>query len=213
MTVALRLIDYQQRALACTRCHDEALLYAGAEGRAYPLFQRDPTGRAAILVVAEAPNLTDSFDEDKRRLTYDADTDPTGVFARELLLSVGLSHQDVVFTNAVLCLPARRAGKYPVSARQLALCSPWLAQLIEAAQPRVVVTFGARALHAVGVLERHGLRLKGSAGKLHRWHGRKLLPLYHPGRLGRISRSPEQQLQDIAVLREELPAGGERAGQ
>jgi hypothetical protein len=78
-----RLSAYQQEARTCTRCHDLRLLHDEPDARAYPLFQQAPTGAARVLVVAEAPNWTDSFDANKRRLTYDVDTDPTGVFARE----------------------------------------------------------------------------------------------------------------------------------
>ncbi|WP_408891714.1 uracil-DNA glycosylase family protein [Myxococcus faecalis] len=153
------------------------------------------------MVVAEAPNLTDSFDADKRRLTYDVDTDPTGGFARELLVSVGLRVEDVLFTNAVLCLPARKKGKHPVSARQMELCRPWLAKLIEVADPLVVITFGARALDALGRLEEHGLTLRTGVGKLHPWRGRQILPLYHPGLLGWVTRNAARQFQDSAVLK------------
>lgn len=47
---------------------------------------------------SEAPNLTDSFDADKRRrLTYNLDTDPTGIFVRELIASVGMRIEEVLF--------------------------------------------------------------------------------------------------------------------
>jgi hypothetical protein len=63
-------------------------------------------------VVGEAPNHADTFDPDKGYLTYDYNTDPTGRFMRTLLIEeAGLRAEevdDVLFTNAVLCLPARR---------------------------------------------------------------------------------------------------------
>lgn len=39
----------------------------------------------------------------------------------------------------------------------------------------------------------------------HRWFGRVLFPLYHPGRRGRLSRSEGQQLDDWRALRDVLP--------
>lgn len=209
--LAQRLSAFQREVSGCTRCHAQRLVYGGPEGTAYPLFQVAPTGAARVLVVAEAPNLADTFDPAKGRITYEADTDPTGVFACKLIASVGLRVEDVLFTNAVLCLPARKNGKHPVGARQIELCRPWLAQLIEVADPLVVVTFGARALASLNGLEKHSLALKAGVGKLHPWRGRWLLPLYHPGQLGRVTRRASQQLEDIAVLREYL-AGRTSAG-
>ena len=193
---------FRSEASRCTLCREQGLLYQHEDGRwACPLFHRGSTCSSGIVVVAEAPNFDDTFDPDKQRLTYDAETDPTGRFARELFASVGLSPDDVLFTNSVLCLPAKQGDKFPVKAQQRNLCRPWLIRLIELVDPGVVVTLGGQALDAVGRIERHGLALKNGAGTLHDWYGRKLLPLYHPGRLGRLARSAEQQMRDIGVLR------------
>jgi uracil-DNA glycosylase family 4 len=155
--------------------------------------------------VAEAPNHADTFDENKGYLTYDSETDPTGRFTVELLASVGLKPEDVLITNAVLCLPARKGERHPVSTRQVDFCGTWLERLIRDADPAVVVTLGAQALTALGRLEPHGLDLRTGVGKLHPWKGRHLLPLYHPGMLSRnLSRSAAEQLQDIAVLKSVL---------
>lgn len=197
----------QVEVKSCARCHHEMLLHVEAKERAYPLFQRSPPWPVRVMVVGEAPNYEDSFDPAKRRLTLEPDTDPTGAFMFELLASVGLRPEQVLFTNSVLCLPARnQEGKHAVAARQQDLCSEWLARFIDAANPAVVVTFGAVALQGVGRLERHGFSLSKGVGKLHPWRGRHLLPLYHPGRLGRVSRSAEKQMEDISVLRGVLAA-------
>lgn len=168
------------------------------------MLQPSPTGSLGILIVGEAPNWDATYDANKGYLTYDADTDPTGQFMRRLLVEeVGLSEpeiDDVLFTNGVLCLPTRKGERFPVSAKQTDLCKPWLVRLIEDAAVKVVVTMGGKPLEAVNRIERHGLTLK-NAGALHPWFGRKLLPLYHAGLLGRISRPEAQQRRDIRVLR------------
>jgi uracil-DNA glycosylase family 4 len=166
------------------------------------LFDRDASCPSGVLVVAEAPNHDDTFSADKGYLTYDIETDPTGNFTRELLASVGLVPSDVLFTNAVLCLPALRGKRYQVTRGIKEACSPWLRRLIIDAEARVVVTLGAKALNAVRLIEDHGMpQLKGNSGKPIPWFGRHLLPLYHPGRLGRISRSQQDQYADISTLR------------
>lgn len=202
-----RLRRFQVEASDCARCSEHGLLFVEGVKRARPLFQADATGAARVLVVAEAPNDSDTFDPKKGRLTYAPDTDETGRFATKLLESVGLRIQDVLFTNAVLCLPARRNGRFPVRVEQMDLCGEWLNRLIVDADPLVVVTFGAHALRALDRVHPHRLRLREAVGQLHSWAGRRLLPLYHPGRLGRLSRTVEQQLADVAVLKSALLAG------
>lgn len=83
--------------------------------------------------------------------------------------------------------------------------------MIAATNPRVVVTLGATALKSAMLIDQDGavpsrkeLRLASSVGRLHDWQGRKLLPLYHPGRRAQITRTKSQQLADIRVLRDYL---------
>ena len=127
---------------------------------------------------------------------------------RELLINeVGLRANeidDVLFTNAALCLPTERDGKHPVGKKQMDRCRPWLVRLIEDTEVKVVVTMGATPLRALNHIERHRLTLRSGVGKLHPWFGRKLLPLYHASLLGRVSRPAEQQRADIRPLREVL---------
>lgn len=203
---------FQADAKVCTRCRDlegANLLFVDlARGCATPMLARSPTAALGVLVVGEAPNHADTFDPDKGYLTYDYDTDPTGRFMRALLIEeAGLRAEevdDVLFTNAALCLPARRNDKHSVSVKQVDACKPWLVRLIEDAEITIVVTMGATALRALNRIERHGLVLKQAAGHLHSWQGRKLLPLYHAGLLGRVSRNEAAQRADMRALRHHL---------
>jgi hypothetical protein len=43
-----------------------------------------------------------------------------------------------------------------------------------------------------------------AAGQIHAWHGVALLPLYHAGLLGRISRDEAAQRADMRALRRHL---------
>lgn len=204
----VKLVTFEAEAKACTRCHELELLHVDeTRGVARPMLQQRPTGALGILIVGEAPNWDDTYHPDKGHITYDPDTDPTGRFISLLIDDVGLRADeiaDVLFTNAALCLPTSRDGKYPVGKRQTDLCRPWLIRLIEDADVKVVVTMGATPLRALNRIERHKLTLRSGVGKLHRWFGRTLLPLYHAGLLGRISRTAKQQRADIRPLREHL---------
>lgn len=206
--VKQKLVAFNADASGCTTCAPLGLIYDGERGRARPLLTREPNGAAGILIVGEAPNADDTFDPIKGHLTYDADTDPTGKFMRSLLVEeAGLRADEidnVIFSNAVLCLPRQQSDKFPVTSQHMKECTVWLKRLIDDAQPTVVVTMGAVALRAAQLVERHRLELATSAGRLHGWYGRKLLPLYHAGRLGRLSRSEVQQRQDMRALRVHL---------
>jgi uracil-DNA glycosylase len=206
---ARRLRVYQEDASACARCHEPGHLFVDpVHGTARPILARSPTGALGVLIVGEAPNYGDTFDPAKGYLTYDPETDPTGRFMRSLLIDEAglLPHEvdDILFSNTVLCLPRRRNGKHPVSTRQIDACKPWLVRLIQDADITIVVTMGAVALGAVGRIERHGLTLARDAGRVHAWYGRKLLPLYHAGLLGRISRKEALQRADMRALRDHL---------
>lgn len=211
-----RLTTFHSDASGCTTCHEHDLLHVDEQhGCARPILQRSPTGSLGILVVGEAPNWDDTYLPGKGYLTYEADTDPTGRFMRMLLVEeVGLSEaeiDDVLFSNSVLCLPAEESGKHRVRRKQLDLCMPWLRRLIDDADAKVVVTMGATPLRALNGVERHRLTLRSAAGKLHPWYGRQVLPLYHPGLLGRVTRPAERQRMDIRPLRDFLLRGASRS--
>lgn len=201
---------FRTEASRCTACFEQGLLHQHDDGRrGLPLFHAAASCPSGVVLVAEAPNFADTYDTNKGRITVDEETDPTGRFMRELLGSVGLAPEDVLVTNTVLCLPARKNGKFRVTSRMIANCSPWLERVIVAADAKVVVTWGGVALAALKRVEPHSLILREAVGKLNPWFGRQLLPLYHPGRLARLTRSEEQQRADILCLADLL--GGWRA--
>jgi uracil-DNA glycosylase len=206
--VMARLSIFNTDASACTRCRSLGLLHTEARGVARPVLTKNPNGSLGVLVVGEAPNVDDTFNPAKRYLTYDGDTDPTGRFMRSLLIEEGGLTEDelndVLFTNAVLCLPRKQSDKFPVTARHLRECSQWLKRLIDDSASTIVVTMGATALRAAGLVAPHSLDLRAGVGKLHNWYGRRLLPLYHAGRLGRISRPEADQRRDMRALRVHL---------
>jgi uracil-DNA glycosylase family 4 len=199
------LILFRDAARGCVECRSLGLVHYDTKlGWGYPLFHEGATCPTQVIVVGEAPNWDDTYDQSKRRLTYDIETDPTGNFARDVFATVGLAPCDMLFTNGVLCLPTRRGKKHPVRAAQSWNCLKWLKMAIDSCNAKVVVTLGGAALDAVGRLSRHHLTLGTSAGKAHAWNNRLLFPLYHPGRLGRIARPPDRQIDDIQPLKELL---------
>jgi uracil-DNA glycosylase family 4 len=193
---------FREAASHCTDCRSAGLVHKTDDGEwARPLFHLEGTGSSDVLCVFEAPNYSDTYDPDKRRMTCNPGTDPSGQFTYELLNHIGLVPEEVVFTNAVLCLPAANDGRYPVRAAQESACSQWLRGLIEAVDPLAIVTFGGAALRAIGRAHNERLVLSEAAGRLSASGTRLILPLYHPSALGRVTRSASQQLADIEALK------------
>jgi len=152
----------------------------------------------------EAPNWDDTYNPRKGYITCDPGTDETGKFLFEMLKSINLAPSNVILTNAVLCLPITKHGKNKPGASQLTNCSRWLAELVDAVGPKVIVTFGAVALDAVNRIEKHHMSLRQALGRVVPWRGRKMLALAHPSPLGRANRVAELQMQDIKVLQKLL---------
>lgn len=195
---------WRLRIRRCRRCYEIAppLAFFGEEGAARPLFHEEGDLESDILFVLEAPNLSDTFDSHKGRLTFGEASDPTGSFFEECLEEqLGIRPEQTMIINSVLCLPARIGGKHPVCADQRSLCSPNLVSTIESVDPMVIATLGTAALDALRLIERHRLKLRDAVARPHKWFGRILFPLYHPGTLGRVSRSADKQRADYRTLR------------
>jgi uracil-DNA glycosylase family 4 len=125
---------------ACTRCVD-----AGFLAVARPVF----SGRAdqRILLVGQAPG----------RVEDDLSRPFAGRAGRQLMRWMergGFTGEDdvrrrIYMTAMTTCFPGRtpdgRGDRRP-SAREVALCAPWLDSLIELLQPRLVIPVGTLAL-------------------------------------------------------------------
>ena len=192
----------------CTKCRqmDPPLIHYDPEGGwAHPLFHEEGNTDAEVLFIVEAPNYADTYDPTKQRLTVRPDTDPSGRFFDHILRHVlGLKPEDVYVTNAVLCLPRKRKGRYYVLPALVQACSENLRRILVEVDPKVVVTQGRKALHAIKNIERHRLEFKEAVAKPHEWFGRILFPVYHTSALARVTRSARQQEEDYAKLRELL---------
>jgi SpoVK/Ycf46/Vps4 family AAA+-type ATPase len=72
---------------------------------------------------------------------------------------------------------------------------------IDLIDPSVIVTLGLVALEALKRIHYHDFVLKDAIGKVHRWNGRLLVPLYHPSPQVLASHRREaEQLNDYKVI-------------
>ena len=159
---------------------------------------------ARVMFIAEAPGRFGG-DTTGIPLTNDA----SGRHFRLLLAESQVNIKHIFITNAVLCNPrdAQDRNRKP-HRTELQNCSGWLRLQIAVIDPRVIVTLGVTALHALGSLEAHEYRLRTHCRRSLPWAGRTLIPLYHPSPLVRPWRSDAEQLQDFLWLGEYLRDSG-----
>ena len=129
-----------------------------------------------VLFVAEAPGRQGA---DRTRRPFCGDK--SGFNFQTLLDSIGLERSQIFVTNSVLCSPrsSTDANRRPKRS-EVRNCSNFLQQTIRLIDPPIISTLGAVALEAIKNIEPHSLSLKTDAGTVNDWHGRKLIPLYHP---------------------------------
>ena len=156
-------------AAACRLCP------ALVERRAV-LSEKNGSFGARVMFIGEAPGRQGG---DRTGVPFSADN--SGRNFERFLASIKLARAATFITNAVLCNPRKASGANRTpSVREAANCSNFLRGQIALVNPRVVVTLGRVALDALRRIHYHGLTLQNSAGQIHEWDGRLLVPLYHP---------------------------------
>jgi len=186
------------RAQACQRCPRMV-------GRTRVLSAQNGPLDARVLFVAEAPGRLGG---DRTGVPLSADQ--SGRNFGEFLSGAGLDRADVFVTNAVLCNPrdARGLNARP-SVGELRNCSTHLADLLAILDPPWVVTLGRVALDALGRIAPHNVVLARDVATPIPWHGRTLVPLYHPSPNSVAHRGRAQHHADYARLVALLDGGAE----
>jgi uracil-DNA glycosylase len=161
------------------------------------LSERNGNLSPRILFIAEAPGRQGG---DRTRIPLSGDQSGRN-FAR-FIASINVTRAEIFITNAVLCNPRKASGanRKPTEA-EVSNCSEFLRRQIELLDAPVVVTLGAVSLAALKRVEYHELTLKESAGQVHEWNGRLLVPVYHPSPQVLASHRREAaQLQDYKAI-------------
>ncbi|HZS08135.1 MAG TPA: uracil-DNA glycosylase [Blastocatellia bacterium] len=152
---------------------------------------------ARVMFIAEAPGRNGG---DRTRIPFHGDA--SGRNFESLLASINLTRRDIFITNSVLCSPRKPGGANDRPKREeIRNCSDFLRRQIELVNPHVIATLGAVALEALRLIEPHKFTLRDHAARVGRWHGRLLVPLYHPSPQVIITaRSLDEQKRDYQVL-------------
>src|SRR5438132_10823830 len=152
---------------------------------------------ARVMFIGEAPGRKGA---DRTRTPFSGDQ--SGKNFERFLASIDLQRSEIFITSAAICNPraASGANRRP-KASEIRNCSAFLQRTIELVEPAVIVTLGTVALDALKLLHYHEFTLKNDAGKIRRWDGRLLVPLYHPSPQVLItSRDEKAQLRDYEVV-------------
>jgi len=181
-----RLVETAQGCGVCPRMEGRRRVLGAANG---PL-------DAAVCFVAEAPGRRGGD-----RTDIPLCGDQSGRNFERLLAAAGLDRSSVFITNAVLCNPRDREGRNaPPATAEIRNCSAHLAATLHLVQPRYVVALGSVALRALALIAPHEAALARNVGEVIPWHGRWLVPLYHPSPRAQLHRAFSLQVEDFQRL-------------
>jgi len=153
----------------CRRCK----LYGG---RAHLVFG-DGAANARLMFVGEAPGA----EEDKQGVPF---VGAAGQLLNNMLSKLGLRREEVYIANII---KSRPPGNRDPEADEIAACLPFLEKQILAIRPRVIVTLGRIATHALLGTKEPLTRLRGH---WQRYRDIRVMPTFHPSYL---LRSPQER--------------------
>ena len=152
------------------------------------------------MFVGEAPG----FHEDKQGEPF---VGAAGQLLTTLLGGIGLSRDDVYICNTLKCRPPGNRDPMP---DEIESCKPWLKEQIDLIDPRVIATL---CNFATQLLIGRKVAISRVRGQRVDWHGRVLIPTFHPAailRSGSAGLAMQQIEQDFLLIRktlDEIPAG------
>jgi DNA polymerase len=171
------LADVAAEAATCTRCRL-------AETRTQVVFGvGDPD--ADLLFIGEAPGLH----EDRQGEPF---VGAAGQLLTRMLEGIGLRREDVYIANVLKSRPPGNRDPLP---DEIEACTPWLIEQISIIQPLVLVTLGNFATKYVLQTQRGITAMRGS---VYPWHGRKVIPTFHPAAILHGGGEKSRQFQDLS---------------
>ena len=180
------LVESVQHCDLCPRLSNRRKVLSSANGSV----------DSKVLFVAEAPGRLGA---DRTGIPLFGDR--TGDNFDMLLANIGWRRESIFITNAILCNPKQENGNNGTpTPEEIANCSAYLEMVITLLNPDVIVTLGATALCALGMLSPHGIELRDGVAQDVPWRNARLFPLYHPGPRAIIHRSLPKQRSDFMLL-------------
>ena len=187
MAAVETLEGYAAATASCTRCRL-------AQGRTQVVFGAG-NPRADLMFVGEAPG----FHEDKQGVPF---VGQAGKLLDGLLAGVDLRREDVYIANVLKCRPP---GNRDPQADEIESCEPHLFRQIELIEPKVIATLGN---FATKLLSGRPLGITRMRGSVYPWHGRKVIPTFHPAAIlrggGEKARQFGELQEDFALIKRTL---------
>ena len=182
------LVEVAVEAADCTKCRL-------AEGRTQVVFGVG-NADADVMFIGEAPG----FHEDKQGEPF---VGAAGHLLTRMLDEVlSVARHDVYIANVIKCRPP---GNRDPQEDEIESCTPWLVEQVSLIQPRVIVTLGNFATKFVLQTAQGITRMRGRA---YPWHGRTVVPTFHPAAIlrggGESSRQFLDFRDDFELIRETL---------
>jgi uracil-DNA glycosylase len=146
---------------------------------------------ARLMFVGEAPGA----DEDQQGRPF---VGAAGGLLGNMLAKLGLSREEVYIANV---LKSRPPGNRDPEADEITACLPFLKKQIKAIRPRVIVTLGSIATHALLDTKTPITRLRGN---WQRYHNIRVMPTFHPSYLLRFAQERHKTWADMQQVMEYL---------
>jgi uracil-DNA glycosylase family 4 len=185
--VTRTLVDVASEASTCTRCRL-------AETRTQVVFGVG-NHDADLMFIGEAPGMH----EDRQGEPF---VGAAGQLLTRMLEGIGMTREQVYIANVLKCRPP---GNRDPQDDEIETCTPWLVEQISLIQPIVIMTLGNFATKFVLQTQRGITTMRGS---VYPWHGRKVIPTFHPAAIlrggGEKSRQFIELEEDFELVRRTL---------
>lgn len=145
---------------------------------------------AEVMFVGEAPGA----DEDMQGLPF---VGRAGQLLTRMIEAIKLRREDVYIANILKCRPPGNRDPHPA---EIEKCEPILIRQIELIRPKIICALGRISGKT---LLRTEASLAALRGKVHDYHGVKLVVTYHPAALLRNPNWKRPAWDDLKFLRRE----------
>ncbi len=175
----LTLSEVREELGECTRCplHRTRKNLVFGEG----------SGQAKLVFVGEAPGE----EEDNQGRPF---VGRAGQLLTRIITAMGLKREDVYICNILKCRPP---GNRNPKEDEISTCEPFLLKQIDAINPEIICALGT---FAAKTLLRVEAPISSIRGKFHNYHGRKLMPTYHPAYLLRNPDAKKLVWEDVQKI-------------
>ncbi len=176
----LTLQEFYEAIKDCPRC-------PLAKTRTHLVFG-EGNEKAKLMLIGEAPGR----DEDLSGVPF---VGRAGQLLNKILEAIHFKREDVYIANIVKCRPPNNRDPLPSEVEK---CEPYLKKQIEIIKPKIILALGRIAGQT---LLKTNASLTALRGKVHNYHGIKLVVTYHPAALLRNPHWKKPTWEDVQFLR------------